>query len=155
MFKTVLLFAILVLVPPLLLTFLPFLANGLNPALIEPAVNFFLALYMMVLFLFLFLFWMDYYLDMWIITNRRVIAIEQKGLFRREIAEILLPRVQDVTIEISGVVETFLKFGTIKIQTAGEREFIIHNIPRLYEIKDIILKYSNGRTQQVETNKTS
>lgn len=152
MFKTLLAFFILILVPPVLLTFLPFWTNNLDSALVEPTINFFLSLYMMILFLFLFLFWMDYYLDMWIITDRRIIAIEQKGLFRREVAEILLPRVQDVTIEISGIIETFLKFGTIKIQTAGEREFTINNIPRLYEIKDIILKYSNGRTQQVGTN---
>lgn len=146
MFKTVLLFAVLLIIPTILLTFLPLLTNNLNPEVIEPATNFFLALYMMVLFLFLFLFWMDYYLDMWIITDRRVIAIEQKGLFNRETSEILLPHIQDVTIEISGIVETFLKFGTIRIQTAGEREFTIDNIPRLYEIKDLILKYSHVRT---------
>ena len=146
MFKTILAFAVLILIPPVLLTFLPLLTSGLDPDLIEPATNFFLALYMMIIFLFLFLFWMDYYLDMWVITDRRIIAIEQRGLFSREISEILLPRVQDVTIEISGIVETFLKFGTIKIQTAGEREFTINNIPRLYEIKNIILKYSNGRS---------
>ena len=152
MFKTMLAFFILILLPPILLTFLPLLTSNLDPNLLVPATNFFLALYMIILFLTLFLFWMDYYLDMWIITDRRIIAVEQKGLFRREIAEILLPRVQDVTLEISGIIETFLKFGTIRIQTAGEREFTIDNIPRLYEIKDIILKYSNVRTQQVDTN---
>ena len=152
MFKTMLAFLILILLPLILLTFLPLLTSNLDPNLLVPATNFFLALYMIILFLTLFLFWMDYYLDMWIITDRRIIAVEQKGLFRREIAEILLPRVQDVTLEISGIIETFLKFGTIRIQTAGEREFTIDNIPRLYEIKDIILKYSNVRTQQVDTN---
>lgn len=145
--RTALVFAILVLVPPVTLTFLPFITADFSPEIIEPLVNFFLSLYVVTLFLFLFLFWMDYYLDMWVITDLRIIAMEQKGLFRREISEIPLSRVQDVTIEISGIIETFLKFGTIRIQTAGERGFTIDNIPRLYEIKDIILKYSHVRAQ--------
>lgn len=152
--RTAVVFAVLVLIPPIALTLLPFVTANFNPEIIEPLVNFFLSLYMVTLFLFLFLFWMDYYLDMWVITDLRIIAIEQKGLFRREISEIPLSRVQDITIEIHGIIETFLKFGTIRIQTAGEREFTIDNIPRLYEIKDIILKYSHVRTQQVVADQT-
>ncbi len=152
--RTLVVFVILILIPPATLTFLPPVIADFNPELVGTLVNFSFSLYIMALLLFLFLFWMDYYLDIWIITDKRLIAIEQKGLFHREIAEIPLPHVQDITIEISGIVETFLKFGTIRIQTAGEREFTIDNIPRLYEIKDIILKYSNVRAQQVEANQT-
>jgi len=148
--KTVVVFVILVLIPPLVLTFLPLLTAGLNPEIVEPLINFFLSLYIITLFLFFFLFWMDYYLDMWVITDRRIIAVEQKGLFRRETSEIPLYRVQDITIEISGIIETFLKFGTIRIQTAGEREFTINDIPRLYEIKNIILQHVGA--QQVVAN---
>lgn len=145
--RTLAIFVILVLIPPVILSVLPLVTADFNTELIGMLVNFFFSLYLMALFLSLFLFWMDYYLDMWIITDRRIIDIEQKGLFRRAISEIPLTRVQDVTIEIHGIIETFLKFGTIRIQTAGEREFKIEDIPRLYEIKDAILKYSNVRTQ--------
>lgn len=154
MLRTIIAFTVLILIPPLTLTFLPFFTASFNFVVVEPLVNFFLSLYIITLLLFLFLFWMDYYLDMWIVTDQRIIAIEQKGLFSREISEVPLPHVQDITIDISGIVETFLKFGTIRIQTAGEREFAIEDIPRLYEIKDIILKYSNVRTQQVDANQT-
>lgn len=139
--RTLIIFVILILIPPVILSILPLVAIDFNTELIGTLVNFFFSLYLLVLFLFLFLFWMDYYLDMWIITDRRIIDVEQKGLFRRAISEIPLIRVQDVTIEVHGIIETFLKFGTIKIQTAGEREFTINNIPRLYEIKDIILRH--------------
>lgn len=145
--RTLIVFVILILIPPVTLTVLPLVTADFNTELIGNLVNFFFSLYLMALFLFLFLFWMDYYLDMWIITDQRIIDVEQVGLFRRTISEIPLIRVQDVTIEIHGIIETFLKFGTIRIQTAGEREFTINNIPRLYEIKDIILKYSNVRAQ--------
>ena len=77
--------------------------------------------------------------DTWIITSRRIIDIEQQGLFSRHVAEIPLSRVQDITIEVNGILETLLRFGTIRIQTAGERDFFINDVPRLQELKNIIL----------------
>lgn len=103
-----------------------------------------LVLYMIVIYclavLFLaFRFWVDYYLDMWILTTNRLIDIEQIGLFQRSVAEIPLFRIQDVSISVNGFIATFLKFGTIKIQTAGEQDFYIKDIPKVYKIKDLII----------------
>ncbi len=134
-------FVLALILPSALLTLLPFLAPGLDREIIAPAVNFFLSLYIMALLAFLYLIWADYYLDMWIVTSQRIIDIEQRGLFSRDVSEIPIDRVQDITIEVHGFFETMLKFGTIRIQTAGEREFVIHNVPRLYETKDAILKH--------------
>lgn len=117
-------------------------SNGVNVSAAEPVINFLVPVYLMALLALLLLVWMDFYLDMWVITSERLIDVEQKGLFSREIAEIPLRHVQDVTLEVNGIIETFLKFGTIRIQTAGEREFIIQDVPNLYEAKDLILKYS-------------
>lgn len=73
--------------------------------------------------------WTDYYLDVWIITNKRLIDVEQQGLFRREIASVDLGKIQDVTSEVDGIFATFMKFGNLNVQTAGsEREFVIRNI---------------------------
>lgn len=155
---TAVFFLVLIFIPPAVLTILPIATGGFDPTVVEPLTNFGLALYLMVFFLFLYLFWMDYYLDMWVVTTERIIDIEQRGLFSREISEVPLANVQDITIEVHGIVETFLKFGTIRIQTAGMREFVIANVPKLYELKDIILKqksfHSHGGTQQVGANKT-
>lgn len=147
------LFLLALIAAPTILTLLPFLTSGLSQDLVEATTDFALSLYIMILLVFLLHFWADYYLDMWIITNERIIAVEQHGLFRREISEIPLEHVQDVTLEVTGVIETFLKFGTIKIQTAGEREFTMKNIPRLYEAKDLVLKYSREQKQNLESRK--
>lgn len=140
-------FIVLILIPPLALTFLPLAAQNFDPAVVEPIANFVLSVYIMILFIFFTLLWMDYYLDMWIITSERIIDIEQQGLFNREVSEIPLQSVEDVTIEIKGIIETFLKFGTIRIQTAGEREFTIDHAPDLYEAKDAILKHAKAQTR--------
>lgn len=103
--------------------------------------NFILSLYLMFLLLFAFLIWMNYYLDVWIITTERIIDIEQHNLFSRTISEFPMSRVQDVSIDVHGVIETFLKFGDLKVQTAGSHEgFVINDAPDLYRAKDAILK---------------
>ena len=142
MTRMIVIFTVLVIVPPIVLTFLPVATSQFNAATVEPLINLFLTIYIMIIFVVAFLFWMDYYLDMWIVTNQRIIDVEQRGLFNREISEIPIKHVQDITIEVNGVTQTFLKFGTIRIQTAGEREFTITDVPRLYELKDAIIKYS-------------
>lgn len=143
MVRTIIIFLILVLMPVAVFTFLPLLSQIIDIAPAVPFINFLTALYLMVLLSLLFLAWMDYYLDMWIVTNQRIIDIEQLGLFSRNVSEIPLERVQDVTLEVHGIFETVLKFGTIRIQTAGEREFQITDVPHLYELKETILRYAH------------
>ena len=103
----------------------------------------------MILAMLLFIFWIDYYLDMWIITSERIIDIEQTGLFRRQISEFMLDKVQDITVEIPDMIATFLKYGNLHIQTAGETSFDIKQIHNVYEAKNIILdsakQYSNKK----------
>lgn len=147
--RTAFIFFIFILIPPLFSIAGPYVAAFFEIASFPLWSNFFLAIYVMTLFLFLFLVWMDYYLDMWIVTNQRIIDIEQNGLFNRTVSEIPISHVQNVTIEVRGFIETFLKFGTIRVQTAGEREFIIRDIPNLYKVKDVILQYAG----EIQKNK--
>lgn len=72
----------------------------------------------------------DYYLDIWIVTNQRIINIEQHGLFSRIVSEKDLGRMQDITSEVRGFLGTLLNYGNVHIQTAGETErFIFRQIP--------------------------
>ncbi|MFA6908854.1 MAG: PH domain-containing protein [Patescibacteria group bacterium] len=92
------------------------------------------SLYLLFVLLFFFTAWIDYYLDIWVVTHDRIIAIEQRGLFSRIVSELTLDRVQDVTSNVHGMFATMLKFGDIRIQTAGEQsQFVFRNIPHPYE----------------------
>jgi|YNPMSStandDraft_1061717.scaffolds.fasta_scaffold10606_5 uncharacterized membrane protein YdbT with pleckstrin-like domain len=92
-----------------------------------------------VLWLIFIIFWTNYYLDMIIITNKRIIDMEQIGLFSRDEAEIRFEKIQDIKIEINGVLPSLFKFGDIHIQSAAEmKEFILKDIPDPYKIKDVI-----------------
>lgn len=68
--------------------------------------------------------WVDYYLDIWIVTNERILDIEQRGLFHRIVSEVDLKRVQDITSTVDGPIQTFFKFGNIQIQTASEENIV-------------------------------
>lgn len=79
------------------------------------------SLFFLFAWLFLFQAFMDFYLDIWIVTNRRILNIEQTGLFSRTISELRLYRVQDVTSTITGFLHTLFGFGDVEIQDAGEK----------------------------------
>lgn len=101
---------------------------------------FFAALWYLALWIFFFVKWTDYYLDVFILTNKRVIYVSQKGLFSRRISSSRLTRVQDVSAEVTGVMETFLNYGSVHIQTAGEeQEFVVRGLPDPNAIKNRIL----------------
>ena len=83
----------------------------------------------------------DIYLDSWTITNKRIIDIEQRGFFSRQVSSFRIERIQDVTTDIHGIIATFLDFGDIHVQTAGDdQEFIIRGVPHPKQIKQNILK---------------
>ncbi|OGI25045.1 MAG: hypothetical protein A3J76_02320 [Candidatus Moranbacteria bacterium RBG_13_45_13] len=89
---------------------------------------------------FFFILWLDFYLDAWIVTNERIINIEQRGFFMRNVSELKLTKIQDVTSEIIGVIPTLLDYGNIHVQTAGEKErFSFQQIPNPNHVKNIIV----------------
>ncbi|MCB9805943.1 PH domain-containing protein [Candidatus Nomurabacteria bacterium] len=119
------------LIPPLL-HYLIFKTNIIlltSEGHLGSAILFFYTLWLLGLWISLMLFWTDYYLDVLIITNKRIIDIDQKALFKREISYLSLSKVQDVKSNVDGIFATLLKFGDLSIQTAGkEREFIFKYI---------------------------
>lgn len=78
----------------------------------------------------LFLLWLNYYLDVWMVTTDRILYIDQKGVFERFVSELRLARIQDVTTHTKGFLQTMLHFGNIHVQTAAETEpFIFEDVP--------------------------
>lgn len=98
-------------------------------------------MYVLCVWLFSFLEFTDYYLDTWIITNKRVINVEQKGLFNRVASELHLATVQDVTSEVKGMVATFFDYGNVYVQTAAEKErFTFKSIDHPERVKELVIK---------------
>lgn len=98
-----------------------------------------------------FILWTDYYLDTWVITNRRIIGIDQKGFFSREVSTFRMERVQDVTIEVSGLIPTFFNFGNITVQTAGDsKSFVMPGAPAPANVKAVISAILESQRNSVD-----
>jgi len=102
---------------------------------------FFLAAWWLLLWSIFFIIWTNYYLDILVVTNKRIIDIEQLGLFARDIAEVRMENIEDVKTEVVGIVASLLDMGNVHIQTAGEaRELVVKRIANPHKVREIISK---------------
>ncbi len=93
--------------------------------------------------LFAFQSFVDYWLDVFILTDKRILDIEQHGLFSRTVSELRLYRTQDVTSEVKGFWHTMFDYGTVFVQTAGEVErFKFDLVPHPNRVAKLILEWS-------------
>lgn len=109
------------------------------------------ALWILLMWTKMFHVWTDYYLDKMIITNEKVIDIDQKGFFKRETSVFRMDKIQDVTMVTSGIFGTFLNYGCIFIQTAGSSEkFTMRAVPNPAMVRDMILEHQDIALQNSE-----
>lgn len=81
----------------------------------------------------------DYFLDFFVLTNERIMQIEQRGFFQRETHEFRLSNIHNISVEITGLIPTWFDFGDIKIYTAAEKEpLVFSSIPNPNQTKNLI-----------------
>jgi len=129
---------------PLLLG-IGFYALGIIPTSVSfdmfPYLLFFGSLWGLLIWLTLFIQWTNYYLDIWILTDRRVFSIEQVQLFERRVATWTLDHIQEITVHVDSALQTLLGFGTLQIETAGpaDTHAKAYGIPAPEKIRTAIL----------------
>ena len=110
----------------------------------------FFLLYLLFSELVLYIKWLNEELDLIIVTNKRVINLDQVSFMERTVSETNLAQVQDVEGRASGVLGNVLDFGTLEIQTAAEKVvFRIHEIPHPFKTAREIMKL---RDESIEKN---
>ena len=130
-----------------LVSFLPIGSDLIELGQIESVAlpAFFYNLWLLILWFVFIARFTDYYLDKWVLTNNRVIDVEQRGFFSREISSVRYQKIQDVTSTVSGLIPTVLNFGTLTIQTAGvEQEFKLPLTPNPVAKKELINDLKEG-----------
>lgn len=116
-----------------------------------PLVTFALATWLLFSTFSAFVIWTHYYLDLWVITDRRIIAVEQIHFFNRTVAIFRLERLQDIEFSIKGLIQTFFNFGTISAQTAGHMEanFTSAGMPNPDQLQATIQKALDARLAEL------
>ncbi|MEK7638717.1 MAG: PH domain-containing protein [Patescibacteria group bacterium] len=157
-----LLVSFLVAVVPLLVLFLIMLLpdsfNALNVHLENflPLSTFAVACWLLLSIMSGFMVWTHYYLDLWIITDRRIIVVDQIGFFHRNVSVFRLERMQDIEVTIRGFIPTLLNFGSISAQTAGHalHNFESRGMPDPRGLQAIIQKAMDARLARLHMTGT-
>lgn len=100
----------------------------------------FTQVYTLFLTLSLFLIWAIYYLNIQIITNLRIVDIDQVGLFSHTTSELHIDKIEDVTSQTNGILGTLFNYGHVLVQTAGTIErFEFSDVPNPAAIEKLVL----------------
>lgn len=117
-------------------TYLP----GLFEGDLGKVTKLFMQVYTLFLALSLFLIWLIYYLNVQIITDRRIVDVDQVGLFFHEVSELHIENIEDVTSDVSGILGNIFNYGMVYVQTAGSRErFEFDQVPNPGQINKLLL----------------
>lgn len=60
-----------------------------------------------------------WYYNMCVLTDRRIIDVDQRGFLERVVSEVLFTKIQDVSYRVKGFFPTIFHYGTVIVQTAG------------------------------------
>ena len=108
----------------------------------NPYIRLGLGLWWLVLWIGAFNTFTRYYLNMWVITNQRIVEIKQFGFFDRQVSSFLLARVQDITTTVDGFFADVFGFGTVRIETAGDesQHFAMGGLRDPQGMRDLIMR---------------
>lgn len=81
-----------------------------------------------------------YYLSLQVITEMRMVDVDQHGLFGRKVTEIQIENVEEVTSHTTGILATIFSFGNVLVQTSGSvAEFEFNHVAHPEHVKKLIL----------------
>ena len=116
-----------------------FLSSGLGESITDIIISAFLILSLLGLMMV----WTMYYLNVQLVTSKRIIDINQKSIIHHETTEFDLNKVQDVTTEVRGPLANFFDYGNVFVQTAGtEQNFGFDHIPSPHQVARTVIALS-------------
>ena len=73
-------------------------------------------------------------------------------LFHREISNLPFDKIQDVTINVRGLIATFLKFGDIRVQTAAEHseDYMMNKVENPDKVRQVIFEQHNKQIERIQ-----
>lgn len=140
-------FAVLLLLLPLLIPFLPFLALIPVSFIAVIVMAWYLGIFGFILQTFL-----NWYFNVYIISNERIVAVEFTSLFYKHISYAQIDKIEDVTATSSGFLGAVLDFGHLEVQTAGATDqFEFDNVPHPTQVAKFINELLNAVQKEERT----
>ena len=109
-------------------------------------------LWLLVLWMLFFVAWSDYYLDVWIVTDGRVIDVKQTGIFRREINTFRLDKITDLIIAEKTWLGRAFNYGDIHVTLSGQvHKFVIAEVPSPEYVKERIMEEQRASLERLKS----
>ncbi len=148
--------AALTLIPGFIILGILFLFSGLPLTLADTSVHAIIVLLIPFCFLTLWTIlaiqWTNYYLDMFVVTDRRIFYTTQINFTERTTAQWHLHDVNHVQVHFSGLFESFFKYGSLVIEGREEDTSAkIEGVPDPEYVAAVILKQGDQYGQLKET----
>jgi hypothetical protein len=139
------------------LLLVPFVLSAIPPLVWQENLELFLLplaglLLGLLLFSYHFIMW---YFTVYIVTDQRIRQVTQKGFFGKDVIELRLSKIQNISYNVPGLSGELFHFGTIVIQTfVGD--LVIHKVEHPDEIynklQDAVSAAINERGEHEETS---
>ncbi len=86
-----------------------------------------------------------WFMNVFIITNQRIIDIDQTGFFNKTVSEADYAKILDVCYSVKGAGQTLFKLGTISVNATGVK-LVIKNVKDVVKVNQILADLIRDRT---------
>lgn len=94
-----------------------------------------------------------WYANVCILTNQRLVDIDQRGFFQKTVSDIDLEKILDISYSVKGISQTIFQIGTIKVQASGAN-LILKNIKDPGKVNQLLVDLIRQRTgKKIEVKK--
>jgi len=95
----------------------------------------------------------NWYFNVFIITNKKIVDIDVNGLLYKNVSEASLRNIEDVTSIVKGTFGVMFNIGEVALQTAGEkREFEFTMVDNPSYIRDLVSDLVANLKRNVQNN---
>lgn len=104
-----------------------------------------LVMFVLIFWASFFFFWTKDYFDVWHVTDRHIVAINQKEMFDREEMFLAIDKIQDIQFQKEGLLSMLFGYGTLQVQSAGaEQKFSIQTVSRVEDACRSLIEIRDG-----------
>lgn len=108
--------------------------------------------------MFLYISWLNHELDLIVVTNNRVVVVEQRSFLDRDVWETTLDKIQEAGVRTKWLFANLLDYGTLTLKTAGSTtNFDMTFCPKPMEcsryMNNVVDSYRDAHSYQQTTEK--
>lgn len=91
--------------------------------------------------------WFCWWNSTYLLTNERIIVVDQQGWFQRKVTELNLANIITINHDTGGLWATMLNFGNVNIQCSGaaEQDVALRAVFDPYEVQQQIVRAQRAR----------